>query len=322
MKNHYTYAVARVRSKELALLTNEDIQRLLNCKSFEDCLRILQDKGWETGNGSFSAEKILKEQQDQTFNFMKELVDDISIFDVFLYPSDYNNLKVAVKAVITDVDAENMFINSGSISPDLILKAIKEKDWSLLPTHMRTAAKDSFETLLHTADGQICDIIIDNALMEAMKTTAKESKNSFIEKYTELFIASANIKIAVRGKDKGKSLSFFKKAMVECDSLNVSLLAKAAAEGKDSIYEYLSITDYKDAIDEIKKSISSFEKFCENLVLELINQQKMDSFSIGPLAAYILARENERRVVRMILLAKINKLDNSFIQERIGSMYV
>jgi V/A-type H+-transporting ATPase subunit C len=45
-------------------------------------------------------------------------------------------------------------------------------------------------------------------------------------------------------------------------------------------------------------------------------------FTIGPLAAYILARESEIRSVRIILTGKANDMPEETIRERIRKTYV
>ena len=45
-------------------------------------------------------------------------------------------------------------------------------------------------------------------------------------------------------------------------------------------------------------------------------------FGIAPLAAYILARENEIKMVRIILSGKLNGFPDEFIRERLRDMYV
>ena len=46
MSESYTYAVARIRANELALFNDQAIEQLLAAKSYEECIRLLQDKGW------------------------------------------------------------------------------------------------------------------------------------------------------------------------------------------------------------------------------------------------------------------------------------
>ena len=46
MNKDYTYAVARIRSRELALLNNKDIDNLLNARGYDECIQYLLDKGF------------------------------------------------------------------------------------------------------------------------------------------------------------------------------------------------------------------------------------------------------------------------------------
>ena len=41
MKEEYIYAVARVRARELGLLSRQDVDQLMACRSVEECLRTL-----------------------------------------------------------------------------------------------------------------------------------------------------------------------------------------------------------------------------------------------------------------------------------------
>src|SRR5699024_1753388 len=97
----YTYAVARIRSRELALLNDQAIGQLLAAKDYGECLRMLADRGWGNGENDLSAETMLAEEREKTWALIGELVDDLTPFDVFLYANDYHNLKAAIKLVCT-----------------------------------------------------------------------------------------------------------------------------------------------------------------------------------------------------------------------------
>lgn len=97
----YTYAVARIRSKELSLLNSQAIEQLLAAKSYDECMRLLADRGWGDGEPGIGAERMLAAEREKTWSLIGELVEDMSVFDVFLYANDYHNLKAAVKLVCT-----------------------------------------------------------------------------------------------------------------------------------------------------------------------------------------------------------------------------
>ena len=81
-------------------------------------------------------------------------------------------------------------------------------------------------------------------------------------------------------------------------------------------------TEYAQAAEALRKSPAAFEKWCDDLIIEEIRPQKYNPFTLGPLAAYILARRNEIKCVRMILTGRQNELPDNVIRERLREMYV
>lgn len=318
----YTYAVARIRSRELALFNAAAIEQLLSAKSYDDCMRLLADKGWGGADARIDAEGLLAEERDKTWRLIGELVEDMSVFDVFLYGNDYHNLKAAIKIVCTDDMQEGLFITHGTIDPQLFVSAVRGHDFSLLPAAMQSPAEEAYDALSQTRDGQLCDIIIDRAALEATYAAGKATKNELIAKYAELTVVAADIKIAVRCNRAGKPLDFIKRALAPCDSLDCYNLSRAAAESVDAICDYLSTTAYSDAVSALAQSPSAFERWCDNLIIAYIRPQQFQPFGIGPLAAYILGRENEIKTVRIILSGKRNDLPEQSIRERVREMYV
>lgn len=323
MPEEYIYAVARIRGKEQVLLTGSFMDSLLSAKDYNECLRLLSDHGW-SGDGDSSPEALLTKERDKTWKFIEELVPDMSVFNVFLYANDYHNLKAAIKNTANQAEHEHIFITKDqcTIDPAIIRKAVTEQDFSALPKEMQKTAQDALDTILHTGDGQLCDISIDQAALNKIYESGKKSDNDIIRLYAELTVACADIKTAIRASKMGKSLTFLEKALAPCDSLDIKELAKASVEGLDEIYTYLSKTEYSDAVDEIKKSPSAFERWCDNKIITSMRPQIHNPFTIGPIAAYILARENEIKSVRIILSGKINNLDENLVRERVREMYV
>lgn len=321
----YTYGVARIRAKELTLLSAQDLEQLLSARDYAECFRLLEEKGWESPEDQ-SAEQLLSHEREKLWSLMGELVKDLSVFDVFLYLNDYHNLKAAIKLVYTDA-AENyqgakVFLTNATVDPELILQAAREQEFGLLPEPMSAAGREAWETLLHTGDGQLCDVILDRAALEAVYRAGKESKDSLIRDYAELTVAAADLKIAARAQKTGKSLEFLQRALANCDTLNAGMLAHAAAQGLDAICDYLATTSYSGAVESLRESASAFERWCDNALMEKIRPQKCNSFTLGPLAAYVLARENEMKCVRIILSGKLNQLPQEVIRERLRETYV
>ncbi len=321
-KADYTYAVARIRSKELKLFSRKDIDNLIDLPSYEDAVRYLLDKGWGSGDDNASAEEILSAENDKIWSLMSELVDEENVFDVFLLQNDFHNLKVAIKGITRNLNVSGMFADYGKLPGEKIYNLVEKRQYSSLPDCLKSAAEEAMDALLRTSDGQLCDIIIDRACMQSVYSAAQSSENHIIRLYAELFVAGADIKIAVRCTKTGKTLDFIRNALAPCETLNIGALAAAAAKGTDDVCAYLSGTSYKAAVDELKKSPAAFEKYCDDLLTEKMRSQKWEPFTIGPLIAYIIARQNEIKTVRIILSGKLNDLEIDAVKERVRLMYV
>lgn len=318
----YTYAVARIRAMEMSLFSQAIIEQLMANKTERQCLQFLTEKGWGNSDTPANAEAILTVEREKTWGLMRELVKDMSVFDVLTYPDLFHNLKAAIKEIATEEKHPDVFYKDCVIDGEEMMDIIRSKDYSRLPDFMASVAQEAYEAFLHTGDGQLCDVMIDKATLEAIYNAGKKSEADIIRQYAESTVAVADIKIAVRSQKTAKSLDFMRKAMAKCDSLDVEALAHQAMLGVDAIKEYLQGTAYAGGAQALSESPSAFERWCDNRIIETIRPQLYNPFSVGPLVAYVLARENEIKTVRIILSAKQNDLPEEFIRERIREMYV
>ena len=318
----YVFAVARLRYAELKLLNNQAMDQLVSASDYEDAVKVLKEKGWGGDNNTEDAEALLQEEREKLWSFVDEIVPDRSIFDVFKLPNDYNNLKAALKESVMEYDYPGIYISESTVDPELIRNAIKERNYQALPDDIIEAAEYAHSTFLKTADGQLCDIIVDKACLDAILKAGKATENDFLEMYAEIKVASTDIKTAVRAALTGKDKDFLNMALAECATVDKNGLANAALNGVDAIASYLGNTAYADAVSELRKSPAAFERWCDNLITARMKPQLYESFGLGPIAAYILARENEIKSVRIILSGKQNGFSKEMIAERVRDCYV
>ena len=292
MADKYIYAVARIRALEMSLFSQAVIEQLIAQKTYADCLQFLGEKGWgDTEAGVQDAETILNRELEKTWTLVKEMVSDQTVFDVLLIQDSFHNLKAAIKTVVDGEVQANIFYDNASVSGEALVEIIKDKDFRSLPESMRECALEAYECLVHTGDGQMCDVIIDRAAMRAMLAAAEKNGDALLKEYAETVVAVANIKIAVRS-------------------------------GMPDVIKYLEETPYSGGAAALSDSSSAFERWCDNRIIEAIRPQKYNSFTIGPLVAYVLARQNEIKTVRIILTGKLNHLPDDAIRERVREMYV
>lgn len=315
----YAYAVARIRSHENRLLTRSDLDRLLAASDESDCMRILADRGYPARD---TAAEMLSAELDDTWALLRELAPDMRVFDVLLCRNDYHNVKAAIKGIVTSTDCAPLFLPEGRVSTEVIRKAVNARDFSALPEDMQVPAAEAMTTLLETGDGQRTDMILDTAQLKAMERFGKESGCAFLAQYAELTVAEADIKMAVRCAKMNKSVAFMRRALVDCETLDVPLLIdRAIHDGADAVPEVLENSGYSAAADALRRSMAAFETWCDDTMIAALAGAKVKPFGPEPLAAYLLGKENETKTVRIILSAKHNGLPDSVVQERIRTLY-
>lgn len=322
MTEQYTYAVARIRALEVSLFSNSTIDQLMACADYAQCLQFLEEKGWGNAETSGNAEAILTREEEKIWEVVKELSIPMDTFDVLSYPKLFHNLKAAIKEVCTGKSGGHIYYEDVAVPGSTMLEIVKEKDFGKLPSNMQHAAQEAYEALLHTKDGQLCDVIIDRAALDAIYSAGQSAKDAIIRDYAESTVAVADIKIAVRSQKTAKTIDFMKRAMAECKTISVDQLSKAALGGMDSIREYLLGTAYAEGAEALADSPSAFERWCDNRIIQTISPQKYNAFTIGPVIAYVIARQNEIKTVRIILSGKLNELPDDSIRERVREMYV
>lgn len=317
----FAYAVARIRVREKSLLSDTDISQMVGLKDQKSVLSFLMDKGWGDSDTGSDPEAVLMAEEEKTLQLMKELKIDPAIFDLLSYPQIYHNLKAGIKEVMDPDINERAFYDHDRYGRDAMVRILSEKDYAALPDHMRAAAERAYEIMLKTHDGQMCDVIVDRACLDAMEAAGQKSKSPLLRDYEESTVAVTDIKIAVRAVRTGKSLDFLKEALAPCRSLDVRQIAYAAAESEETLLTYLEDHGMKEAAEALKESSSAFERWCDNRLIETIRPERTNPFSAGPVIAYYLARQNEIKMARIILTAKANNFSEDVIQERVRKMY-
>ncbi len=319
----YTFAVARIRALESKLLNEAVMDQILLCETEQDAISVLLEKGW--GNGmetNVSTEELLQTETTKTWEIMRQLNVDASVFEILFYPHLFHNLKAAIKEVCTEEHNPHIYYEDTSISSEEMVKMVKNHNFSQLSYQMAKVAEEAYETLLHTRDGQLCDLIVDRGCMESILEGGKKAKEQMLQDYGELVVALTNIKIAIRCARVAKPIDFVQKALVKCSSLSVEELARAAVNGEDAVRNYLLTTGYSDSVEALEQSFSAFECWSDNRLIDFIQDQKYVSFSVGPLLAYVIARESEIKTVGMILSGIANGLSKESIKGRIRRTYV
>ena len=310
-ESDFAYAVARIRSNELKLLTGQDIDSLLYAESYDQCIARLADKGW--GSAGCSESEILDGEQKKLWSLIDEILPETTVFNSLKTANDYHNLKAALKALVSQSEWENFCIFPATVDIDTIKNAVESKNFELLPPKMAQAAQEAYEALISWGGGQQCDMIIDAASLEAAIEEAKKVGGVLLE-FAQADAFGADIRIAVRCARMKKPLNIIRQALAKCPAIDADKLASAAVQGEEAICDLLAETD-REASDALRKGLAAFEKLCGERVEKRLEYTKYISLGTEPIVSYIYARQREMRQVRIILAGKRNAVSVERIRE-------
>lgn len=309
---NYAYAVANVRAMEPYLLSKSFMEQLVDAADFDEVKRSLSD------GGALDFENSMV----KTWDFLKEIAPDISELEFLIVKNDFHNLKAIIKGIVSGNDGRQYCIKPCVTDADELSEKLNARNFKSLPKWISKTAEEAYDLLTSTMDGQLFDMFVDKASLVAVKEFAKRAESEFADELTELFTAITNIKIAVRIAGTKKGAAFLDNAFCECDTLDIEELKKAAEGGREDIASYIRTTDYDDLCDSLTKSMTDFERECDNKIMELLDDARRISLGPEPLICYYYARETEWKMLRIIVSGKHTELDSRSIRERMRELYV
>jgi len=327
----YLYSTARVKSIEKNMLTRERAEKMIDAKTTEDALRVLDDCNYGNGNEMVEPddyEKLLTEEHKKTYDFIMSVAPELKYFNMFLYPYDYHNLKVIMKAEYLGIDASDILVDTGSIDLKVLKYSVKERDFSGLTENMGNALKEIIETFPKTNDPQLIDVILDKYCYNEMLKSAENTNNNFIIEYVKMQIDAINLKTYVRLKKMNKSWDFFTKVFIRGGKIYEQVFIKNYDEPYEKFAEQLSAYNFKeiffDGTEALKATglFTTLEKLLDNKLIEHVKNAKYVPYGIEPLAGYLIAKDNEIKIARIILAGKLAGISPELIRERLRETYV
>ena len=303
----YIFPCVVVRSKEVELLTREEMLKLLEFDSVQDIMNILAEHGYGDGKeleNPRDFEKILSKNMEETYATVYSTIPDEKEMNFFKYPNDYHNLKVLLKAEFLKTDASHLLIDSGTIPAEQMEEMLRRRDFTQMTVEMRAAVDEAIELFAKSRDPQEIDIRLDKACYKDMLTDAEESGNEFLKEYVMQLIDLLNIDSFVRLKEIGKPRTFYKRVFLDGGNLDENAIEQKAAL----------------IVNEV--GIAGVEKYLDNRKMEFVKDALYVPFGIEPIVGYLQAKETEVMNLRMILTGKISGMDDALIRERLRDTYV
>jgi len=317
----FLFLGSMLRAREVRMLGSERIDRMLASEEFTDVVKQLIDFGFpDMSELSISEiDLMLEERRSEFFREMSAYSYVSDILDLFRMKYDYHNVKVLVKSIGADIEAEHLLSSSGRIDPTILRDAYISGQFEDLPQPIASAFESSSGVLSRTDNPQLSDIDTDKFYFNELSALAKKLKNDFVTGYVRLLIDTANLKIIVRSSRIGRNIDFLKDTLIPDGSVGVDELLKSLEDEKPLPFDNnaldLAIRLGTSAMEG--DSQTPFELACDNAVLHYVTNTKSIGFGSAPVIAYFAKIEWEITIIRMILTGKNTGISSEVIRERL-----
>jgi len=331
-ENKYLYSVTRTRALETKLLDKAKIERMIEARNADEVIKILYETEYAGSISEMKSiddyESVLSKELLNTYKLLAEISPVPELTNLFQMRYDIHNLKTLLKSSYLDEENDELLSEIGTIPIQQLKGMVKEKVFSDLEPLVRESLEEVVGEFTVNPDPQLIDVTLDKALYKLMYKAAKDNKSSFLTDYISAQIDLINIKSLVRVKSMGYGREFLKKVILENGKLDYAFFSDIFDESLETLIDRLAYKDYGKVVEEgisnyIKtKSLTKFEKLSDDFIFELAKKGKFVAFGIEPLIGYLMAKENETKIIRMIMVGKINEIPNELIRERLRDVYV
>lgn len=328
----FSQVIPRIRVYETKLLDKSKLDRMIDSHSAGEALKVLQESEYANVMTNVKRpedyEIILSEELKRLFDVMYDISPQKSLIDLMSIKYDYANIKVILKGMFLKEDLSYLLVHVGTIDAEKLKTSIENGELRDLDKIMKEAVEVTMANFEENKDPQEVDIILDKYMFKQLIQIKKEINDAFVDKYVTALIDSTNIKSLLRVKKQNKGREFFASVIIEGGSIDKEKLLSMLNDTVENIATKLAYSNYADlvrnGIEEFVKtnSVSVLEKLADNYIMNIMKAAKIIPFGVEPFLAYIYAKETEIKIIRIIMVGKLNNIAAEVIRERLRDIYV
>ncbi|MGL5086577.1 MAG: V-type ATP synthase subunit C [Clostridium sp.] len=328
----FTQAISRIWVLETRLLDKAKIERLIESKSADDALKVLRDTEYSNVMSDVKRaadyEEILSLELKRVYKLVYELCPVKEIVDLMSIKYEYHNLKTIIKGKLLKKDFSSILIDLGRDNLDEIKRKIELDNYKGLKPSMQKATKEVMEVFEATKDPQKIDIIIDKHMFNELVKIKKSLDYGFTDKIINTLIDLTNVKTLLRIQRQGKGREFASEVLVDGGTILKSKLLSLINESPENIMNKLSFSAYSNVLKEgiqsyiDKGSLNYLEKLSDNYMMKVMKDSKFVTFGPERILTYTYAKETEIKIIRIIMVGKLNNIAEEVIRERLRDIYV
>ncbi|MBU1669714.1 MAG: V-type ATPase subunit [Actinobacteria bacterium] len=329
----YGHAVGRIMVHEAGLLNMQQVYRMIE-SDYAEALAVASETVYgpylEGAATQVEVEEGLMRFLANQYQFIDRVTQGTPVSEFLHLKYDFHNLKVVLRRkYFGGTEGEELLSGLGSVTVDSIEGLLEGEGRVEVPGYVREAAERVSEAMEQgEPDPQRIDTIVDRAFLEQRLAVAEETGSELLVDFCRASIDLANILILVRGRKLDKGPEYYEEALAEGGELKRQRLFKLEGETVEAVAAAMPGSRYARMLagmleygDEATR-LTSFDRASDEFLLEEL--RKFSTVSVGPerVVRYMLARENEVAMLRVIFVGKLNALTPEVIESRLPVTYM
>ena len=328
----FIQSVIRTRVLEKKLLSRARIDRLIEAKDMEEVYRILGETEYATIVSETKREEdyenILSAELEKTYTTMREISPHQNIVDLMALKYDYHNLKIMVKENKLKTDLSELYSPVATTDIKGLKEDYLEGDYRDMAVEFKEALQNVEEDFETNNDPQRIDLILDRYYFRHLYKMAEETGIDLFTDYVRDMIDFINIRSSIRLKRQEKDITFFENVIISNGNIDKEEILFTLNDSTDNmIHKFRNYRISKELLKGLEAyketgRLSDLEKYMDNYLMGLNIPSKNVHFGPEPIFSFIYAKETEIKVLRIIMVSKLNNISPDAIRGRVRDLYV
>lgn len=329
-RDDYIQSSATTRIYEKRLLGKEILSRLIDADDLDELERVLSETVYADSlakqpDGA-PLDEFLSGELIDMFASMYKSVKDKELVEILAAEYIFHNLKTIMKANILNENLDHLLFNIGE-HDYMALKGDLETEGRVRPdlpfAEYINAALDIYE---ETDDSQKLDMYMDQSMFRYIKELADKMDIPLINLYTQDNIDLQNLKMMGRGYRQNHRINCVEEYMIEGGNIPVEFFEDNYFEDLDKtigkLKKYRVYGTMEDGLDRMKEDdkLRHFNDATNLYLNALAKDGQRVTYGPEVLFSYMLAKANEIKVLRIIIIGKRNGLSPKEIRERLSDL--
>lgn len=328
----FVQGVVRTRVMEKRLLNKLTVERMIEAADVDEVFKILNETEYSVSMEGISKyedyEKILTRELERVYTLMRDVTVEDIVVDLLALKYDYHNLKVIFKENELKEDLSSLYVNIGTVDFESLKEFFRIGDFKDLPIEFQKALEDVKEVFEETEDPQRIDLVLDRHYFNHLYNMAASTKIELFIDYVRDLIDFTNIRSAIRLSKQRKDFNFFQEVILPNGNIDSDEILNSLNETPDEMIDKFKNSriskELRNGLEAYKETgrLSDLERYMDDYLMGMNKNSKYINFGPEPIFSYIYAKETEIKILRIIIVSKLNNISSESTRRRVRDLYV